>query len=283
MIFDALVKLIEATNSEKMKDMASRARLFHFPINPHKDLPKSIDEVQAAFLKDMFVLPFGVVAVEDNASCVIVEDLEHNEPGLFHKRLFIEHIPTLSNPDSFRDPESVRAFRDLPGSLVTMGVMRPCEVNETQYVCDMMDAFAFLVKDGVVVNSAQIPCDDPMFHSIAKNWMTALEELMLINTPDRFILEKCPVKIRKHPKKIPRSHDRPIYTLLKPSEIRTRIGLHQPTGRHVVSHERRAHPRVLRSEKFKAMRGKTIIIPATWVGPSEKRVHGHYYKVLLDK
>jgi len=51
-----------------------------------------------------------------------------------------------------------------------------------------------------------------------------------------------------------------------------------------VAHTRRAHERVLRSEKFKYMRGQTIQIKATWVGPPEwKNTAGQIYRIVERK
>ena len=49
-----------------------------------------------------------------------------------------------------------------------------------------------------------------------------------------------------------------------------------------IVHERRAHPRTFRSDRFKQMKGKTIMIPAKWIGTSEKIVGNKQYKVMLD-
>lgn len=286
MIFDKMLGLIERGGSAKMVDMAKCARLFHFPINPHERLPKEHDEVQIAFLRDMFVQPFPVVAVEDNASCVVIQDLRDNEPGLSHPRIFMELTPSSPDSSAYKDGVLLREFGPLGVNMLSIGVIdKVAIIGSSGYELSVSDMFIFVYDtSGRQIDVAHFDSDTEVARSIATNWMTALEELMLLNSPDRFILERSPVKTRKNPKKILRSHERPVYTILKPSEIRSRLNISSDsTGRHVRVHERRAHPRVLRSEKFKAMRGKTIIIPATWVGQSEKRVGNHYYKVLLDK
>lgn len=85
-------------------------------------------------------------------------------------------------------------------------------------------------------------------------------------------------------RKIPRHHDRPVYTLLTPQAIRQQYIPRSkvPTGRKVGAHERRRHYRTLRSDRFTRMRGRTIVVPATWVGPSEAVIGNRRYRVMLD-
>jgi hypothetical protein len=126
-----------------------------------------------------------------------------------------------------------------------------------------------------------------------KNAAAALQEVMLLNDPETFILESTPLSainpkpVRLKPgqiRRIPRTHERPTYTILKPHEIRERMKLPTPVGKRAVApHERRSHLRTLRSEFFRpANRGKQILIPASWIGPSESLVGNRRYRVILD-
>lgn len=269
-----------------MIDMASKARLFCFPVNAHEALPKRHPPEELEEIRDMFVLPFDVVAVEDNATCVLIQDLRNNEPGISHPRIFIECIPGGARMEAFRDGLN---FTPPPGgnklSVVSMGVLKTVLVGETRLEMDCSAITVFVYDGNKPIDASVLPSSDPLAATFARNWATALEELMLLNTKDKFILEKAPAKTRKNPRKIPRSHERPIYTVLHPRQIREVMGLGHPeaSGRHVSPHERRAHPRRFRSERFTKMKGKTIIIPATWIGPSEKRKGKHIYRVLLDR
>jgi hypothetical protein len=49
-----------------------------------------------------------------------------------------------------------------------------------------------------------------------------------------------------------------------------------------MAHNRRAHQRTLRSERFRYARGKTIWVKATWVGPKEWKDAGgrQIYRIL---
>ena len=85
-------------------------------------------------------------------------------------------------------------------------------------------------------------------------------------------------------RRIARTHERPSYTILKPHEIRERMKLPMPVGKRAVTpHERRSHLRTLRSEFFRPTnRGRQILIPASWIGPSESVVGNRRYRVMLD-
>lgn len=125
-----------------------------------------------------------------------------------------------------------------------------------------------------------------------RNALWAMEEMALVQTPKHFILEQSPLAgwspftKRLNGAGIPRSHERPLYTLLQPKEIRRRMGLPEPTDderrRAPRPHERRAHLRTLRAERFVHKAGKTVPVKASWIGPSEARVGAHVYRVLLD-
>ena len=119
---------------------------------------------------------------------------------------------------------------------------------------------------------------------------TAIEQVMYFNTPDRFVLETRQVT-KKRPRKpdkakVLRSGERPVYTLLHPKEIRRVMGIGEPSsdqsGRKVRPHERRRHFRTYTSERYKSARGKTVVIPATWIGPDQASVGNKRYRVCLD-
>jgi hypothetical protein len=118
---------------------------------------------------------------------------------------------------------------------------------------------------------------------------TALEEIMFFNTPDRFVMESTPVgkaaTKNKNKKKILRSDQRPRYTLLRPSEIRGVMGIEAPAPGDKNTprpHERRRHYRTFRAERYKAAKGKRIVVEATWVGPQEAVVGNKKYRVCTD-
>jgi hypothetical protein len=133
---------------------------------------------------------------------------------------------------------------------------------------------------------------------ILENVDTSLQEVFYFNSPNRFVVEECPLKAmarwkkrqeqrrrkKKVKERIRRKHDRPIYTLLRPKEIRVKLGLPPlAVGGPRRPHERRRHYRTYRDDRYTEMKGKTVIIPATWIGPSEATVKNRRYRILLDK
>jgi hypothetical protein len=116
------------------------------------------------------------------------------------------------------------------------------------------------------------------------------EQIIRLNSPDRFVVEASPLKKkeRKNQTKITRSNERPKFNLLTVTEIKKKLGLSGSssgatgTGSPKSGHPRRRHYRTLASDFYKEKRGETIIVPATWVGPSEVVVGNKRYKVRLD-
>ena len=104
-----------------------------------------------------------------------------------------------------------------------------------------------------------------------------------INHPKKFILEERLNKKEKETKKIKRSHMRPKYTLLSPTDIRKRMSIVCETGRTVSGHDRRGCWREYKNERYVNMKGKKQWINSTWVGPQESSVGNKMYKVLIDK
>lgn len=113
----------------------------------------------------------------------------------------------------------------------------------------------------------------------------AVLDLASVLEPANFIVESREDRIDDPPQRIvTRAHWRPHYIALKPFEIRKRLLLPDPevpVGTR-APHERRGHYRTLRSERFKAARGKRIWVKPHWVGPREATVGKNKYLVLLD-
>ena len=109
--------------------------------------------------------------------------------------------------------------------------------------------------------------------------------VMELNTPDRFILEVTPTKTDiRSPKYVPRSHQRSEYILLHPHVIRHYMKTESDVEGHKKrGHERRAHLRRYPDDKvrFPNAHGKTIQIPALWIGRTEATVGERHYKVIL--
>ena len=127
-------------------------------------------------------------------------------------------------------------------------------------------------------------CDESL-----RNAVTALEEVIYFNNPDRFVVQITNLKAKKRsPRKtgkIPRSQDRETFTFLTPRQIRETCGLeHETDGEEGKRkpHPRRRHYRTFRADRYKAAKDKTVVIEAHWVGPTETIVGNKKYKIRLD-
>jgi hypothetical protein len=113
-----------------------------------------------------------------------------------------------------------------------------------------------------------------------------------INRPHHFIMETSfTTSVKYRGSRIPRKNERPSYTTITPRTFRRMCVLggvlsdsEERKGAHHCSHWRRKHFRTLRSERFVHKRGETIVIPSSWIGPSEvaQSWAGKRYRVLTD-
>ena len=305
MIFDRLCAIAER-HMEELKPLLDCCALFSLEKPAHEVARGSLEEQEVEFLNESFFLPFNTVAVEDPGSCVLLGNTEEEQRGMERPRFFLECLPfDQMDEEGFAQGTSgpwVEQMReDLPGGCiihageVKAGVEPATPQTPSRWnVGGRLDWIYVASKERVAAGPIRAETlaqgdYEGMRHSALTNAVAALEELWEANTPHRFVLEATPVKQPKRNSKkaqsmVPRSHQRPVYTLLTPEAIRERLGLAHPegTGRSVRPHERRRHFRTFKSPRFTQMRGKSVVIPATWVGPSEKTVSKHHYKVRLD-
>jgi len=265
---------------------------------------------------NQFFLPFPFIAVEDPASVILLIDCEENQIGLDKKRFFIELLPFTSENQNFYDgnhydvelKEVYENFCRLFGFQSDINKTYILTIGSIQYINDEnkkmvnnYQNYIELTKVSVVSKEKEI-FDilehsknnnlEPLLSGVGKNAACALEEIMYLNSPDRFILEESPVKynpLRKGKKdhKILRSHSRPIYTLLKPGTIRYKLGLiskeeGEKQDKSPEPHWRRQHYRTFHHDRFTTMKNKRIIVKASWIGPSESIIGNKKYKVILN-
>lgn len=315
MLFDALCGSFERNREALCESWPGGARvvdaimaplwnagLFRFDQAPHEFLPSEIED--AEFLRETFFLPFPTVAVEDTASLVVLCDTEPDQSGLSSDRMYIEVEPLNHvDPANYRDSERVeQAFSQLSkknnlphGALsIAIGNIRVPGVSALgKHKWELEGSVKWVLAASPEGVLSQIGSPSQMFGSksndltsaVLRNVMSGVEEVLYINTPSRFVVEDAPKKMKDRPKKIPRSHQRPVYTLLKPADIQTRYGLGKggaKTSRKQRPHVRRRHYRHLRSEKFRNKKGTVITIPAQWIGPSEITSGNRRYRVRLD-
>lgn len=309
MIFDKLCGVVERQLPE-LRKYVEGARLFHFDGNPHEFIPERFEEIE--FLRENFYLPFRTVALEDNASVILIQDPEPNMRGLQPMRFYLECLPFAKegNDEAFDDerlgiiaPDTKKEIRQWASTFpeerftISWGFIRIGFVERSG--AEMITHVEGSVQETMLVSKSEVfhrlnydeimqaPGSHILRQSALVNAKVAMQEVVIMNQPKNFVLEIAPTKTRHTARsgKIVRSGDRPIYMILPPKEIRKRMLLPDPqtqTGRAVAPHERRAHTRTYRNARFVNMQGKQVVIPATWVGRSEAVIGKKVYKVLLD-
>jgi hypothetical protein len=117
--------------------------------------------------------------------------------------------------------------------------------------------------------------------------LVALEVVAYCNMPSRWVVEIRTSQSGEEAGRgrLRRSNQRPLFTTLTPEGIKRLFGKERDEERQSPTpHQRRRHTRTFRSERFakSGKQGKTIIIPATWVGDTEAVVGGKKYIVRTD-
>lgn len=305
MLFDSLLGLAERGYlPQDVKQIVNASRLFVFPGRAHEVLPgekvATTDE-EVADLNVHFRMPFDRVAVEDSASLVVIADTEDEQSGLSGTRRFVEFEALGSG----RDEEFSGGPIDVPIEIraqfhntfsVVWGSIENLVFDPKRFGGNHMNAGfrygghgCFEKKKGRRDDLAHFFDRQHVMANAANNVLTAMSELNAFNQPNRWILEESPLKAPRggKTKREPRSHERPIYTLLKPDQIRERFGLPalgDPEATSPRPHERRGHWRTYRHERFYAsgLLSRRRWVRATWVGPSEVVVGKRRYRVCLD-
>lgn len=317
MIFDRLCGIIEA-HYPIFVPLLRKAKLFEIPIVPHEDLPKTF-EGDIDFFENNFFLPFSVVAVEDNATCIILFDLEKDQKGTKSERGFIECLPLNRDIKNFKESLTEDTSRYESKEML--------ELHNKGYAIvsiGVIDTLKFWSKDkfsagGGISVSMVASKRDILLKDLHKgngfdkdaiagtvgNAYTAMQEIVYLNQPTNFILKETPLKKKKgKTDKVARSHERPKYTILSPNKIREKMELPKIKGTHAspIPHERRRHDRWLsdiryaydeKGEKriakpipYGKRKGEPyfvhVDVPATWIGLTENTVGNKHYKVLIE-
>lgn len=310
MLFDVFCAAAELSSDKDMKSVARSAALFDFPYVPHEVLSKNSTDEEIAFLHESFFLPFRTIAVEDKATCCVLQDLEKDQTGITTDRMFFDVLPVCVDPENFRplfpgkEGQERASLSALGSAAIELGLARTFLISKGFVSLSFENSGREKIAGGIsriwrysadakeLTDLSEALFEDvrmreAVVQSELCNGKTAIEEVIHFNTPERFVVEVTPRTTRpQNSTKIPRSHERRRYLLLKPSEIKVMFGDKEEgcqTGRGgPAPHQRRRHWRHLRSEKFVNMKGKSIVIPASWVGASEAEVSGRRYKVMLD-
>jgi hypothetical protein len=112
-----------------------------------------------------------------------------------------------------------------------------CSVNQFRVAGGV--EFTIVTQGDEVVFSSDMPSLEvpEITNAALRNSASALQEVMLLNDPETFILESTPLSaedrkpLRLKPgqvRRTSRTNERPSYTILKPHEIRERMKLPMP-------------------------------------------------------
>lgn len=289
MLFDKFLGLVEKHIPE-YTHVAENAKLFVMDITPHEFLPKVTPEW---FDESVFALPFQITAVEDKASLLIVCDFKKDVVGLKQKRKVIEVMYNKTSSDHFSDPTSLKAEFDVFRSLEDFYVIIESEVENVKMENTKVGGVVSFVKSYIIdkhgniskITNKDIPHESSyqMIKTIGKNVFSVFEELVMLSHPKYFVVEETPVKIKIKGKKFPRTHERPLYTIITANDFRKRVRietLSSESRNSPIPHERRRHLRQLRKESgYKEDR--VVVVTATWIGESEKIFKNKRYRVIL--
>lgn len=314
-VFDTLARLLSGSpdglpdDVRRLKNWMTRAALFWLPIVPHQDLPRKISEEKSSWLYENAYLPFPVVAIEDRAGLVVLadKDVEDREVvrGAMHSRQFAVVAPldmSLTDIDGFSDSAQLKTVFSLPEApdcnklMLIFGELSLATMEPTRLAYSGFVSSAVALKAGQMIRLGADNLSDVFNREALRNAGCGFQELFALIDPEMFILEESPATVKSNPfpkrkawiareaMRIKPSTERPIYTILKPGEIREKLGIPAPEPGHSSPrpHERRAHLRRLMSEKFTRKKGAVISVKSSWIGPHEAVRGNKRYRVLLD-
>lgn len=270
---------------------------------------------------DCFFLPYPVTAVMmDSYYLTIFSDTVEGQIGFKNRRELLFCHSTTYGGDKKHDGKYVFAHGFIADYIEgenddRLKCSMDCTVIATKdrilfdYENEMLAHYRrndLSLRERLNVSKAMVEYDENI-----KELLDFVDEnlavILSINNPNRFILEKAPVKQQITGKKIPRSHQRPEYTILSPSRIREEMRLPQirtGKGKSPAPHDVRRHDRWLSDKKYRfdpktglplelkeiprgPRKGELYyrhkIIEAHWSGPSENRVGNKIYRVILDR
>ena len=318
-LMELMISQVSASQSKdavaSIENMARSARLF--------DIVRSRDAIELEvakmdsemerFLHDTFFIPFRTVAINSERSAIIIQDTERDSIGFRAKRRFVtvdsfEEEAGNKIRESFGLDASEDIFLFSSGSIAEASFIQydgGREALMARFSIGLSLATKNRLLDSFRTGSGgqdDMPNDESepfdslpewkrtLANAVLRKFIDACKVFALINSPNRFVVEVSSSKIdaernKKPTIKIPRSHERPQYTLLTVKEIKELFGEeNHASGSHAapIPHERRRHFRRLSSDYFKNKKGSIIMIPACWVGECEKIVGTKKYRVVVD-
>ena len=318
MFFDTVCGIVER-HVPDMVDTFRQTHVFDFVTGSKEHYKYYSDKIPDEDITD-FYLPYKNTCIVAGKNVLILKDLVAGAVGCHHERVFImAESPDDSLIKEFSRQENMTVPNDLVfilGGTVSMGVEQIISKGERRaeiQVNGKMGIKAVATKKRIDFDPEP---DDPKgekeFDAAMQKAFAMMKLLNHVNKPENFILETTPVKTNKKgkkSKKIPRTHDRPIYTILQPFKIREQMHLPQvggtgEKGSKKKPYECRRHTRFLSDKKYRfdkvtgeelplkvipygprmgELYYKETPIPAYWVGLKENIVKGKRYRVILDR
>ncbi len=282
-MFNNLVNAVEKYMPQ-YEDIVRDSKVFEFDrlADPIKKLSKYPWE-----LAEEMRLPFKTVAMTfsfNPANIVLIQDIESNAKGIKVKRNVITYYEQIKTEAG-----------DATGNMLIEGTIENCiyEVGKKGLKSLPKINNVHIIYNNEVINTNELlekeDHREKIYHDFILDGTTAIMGILILNTPENFILERTPTKfVGKKLKKIPRYHQRSIYTILKPRAIREKLGWQEEgnaKGNHAspTAGPRRGFWRTYKDpNRYKKMLGKRQWIESTWVGKKEEVIGNHLYKVRLD-
>ena len=309
MIFDVLCKIVELSRNDKIRTRDVNQQ----PVS--NDLISN-DAVHT-LVKHAKIFEFSADDLDDSISTEIdksEEEFYNSMNEMVHK-----HLPFQSNFFYFKTDESsdetgILVSDELleDGTRFTIGIwevvkggnqywgwigsMVPSSANKMGFEFRLTKVFIFynnkndysMIIDKVdaieeMINKYAPPSDGLTTLQLFANKSAFINiGLAQIYHPKKFVFERTNTKVKSNGKKIPRYHQRPVFTVLKPHDIRKVMNVHSKSGRKVSGHDRRGYYRTYHNERYVNMIGKEQWIDPIWIGPSEKLIGNKKYVVRLD-
>ena len=302
MLFDKLAGIVEKEYTN-YKFILEGANIFQFDKEYKDNLSLTIDINNG----QEFFLPFKTTAVENNSSCVIMYDPIENQVGFEYPRYFIGCYNATNAAEVLKEQQM--AVSEIGNILVVFAgnFVGKAFQDDRGGLDAKLNFIKLYSKKGLVANSYKTT--DMLkrmgwYKLIVNTPLMTLQQLISLNTPDKFVLETTLTRPKKQwwkkkKPKIRRSGERSLYTILEPNKIREVLNPEvRNTHMSPVIHQRRRHKRWLRDEKYRfdsagkfiepqfcpkgKLYYKTVIVPAMWVGASEAIIGNKRYKVRLD-
>lgn len=281
-----------------LRGIAADANVFEFPVVPHEtEFRQEVTRENRELLGERFCLPFRTVAVEDKASCVVLQDTTPDAKGLTPRRGFVEVAPVYGKPENYikRDRTAEQELlrrRNIPADAVNVVWGTLSDMRYEDYVLPRAPVTfhcggaMIATKKGVFDYSLGEDAREDVKHAL-DNVRIGIEELAYANMPSRWVVEVLTAQSHEAAKagRLRRAHQRPRFTTLTPGELRKLFGREADGERKSpVVHQRRGHWRLLQSERFakSGRKGQHLWIEATWVGETEAVVGNKKYIVRTD-